>query len=122
MEIEDQFINQLQDPNIRGVTILGGEPMDQVHDEDLLNLVQRIKKETSLSLWIYSGYTYEEIIEHPKRRAILSYCDVLVDGKFIENLKDLKLRFRGSKNQRIIDVGLSLEKGEVCLITDEVKE
>ena len=120
-EIEEQFINQLKDPNISGVTIIGGEPLDQIQDEDLLNLVKRIKIETGLNLWIYSGYTFEEIIQHPKRHAILSYCDVLVDGKFIADLKDWKLRFRGSQNQRIIDIGLSLKTGQVSLKTEEVK-
>ena len=90
--------------------------MDQVRDNDLLNLVKRIKEETNQTIWIYSGYTYEEIIAHPKTRAILSYCDVLVDGPFVENLKNLKLRFRGSSNQRIIDVQKSIKNGIVSLL------
>ncbi|MDE5978026.1 MAG: anaerobic ribonucleoside-triphosphate reductase activating protein [Turicibacter sp.] len=114
-EVEDQFINHLNTPNVRGVTILGGEPMDQVQDQDLLYLVKRIKKETTQTIWIYSGYTFEEIVAHEKRYAILKVCDVLVDGRFIEELKDLNLRFRGSKNQRIIDIKKSLAEEKVCL-------
>ena len=83
---------------------------------DLLDLVKRIKKETKKGIWIYSGYTYEEIMAHPKTRAILSYCDVLVDGPFIESLKSLNLRFKGSSNQRIIDIQASLENKKVCLL------
>ena len=115
-DVEDQFINHLTNPNVHGVTILGGEPMDQVRDNDLLNLVQRIKEETKQNIWIYSGYTFEEIMAHPKTRAILMHCDVLVDGPFVENLKNLKLRFRGSSNQRIIDIQKSLQEGQVCVL------
>jgi len=117
-EVENQFIDQLKNPNIQGVSILGGEPMDQISTNELLTLVKRIKKEIGLNIWIYSGYTYEEILKNPKRREILNYCDVLVDGKFIKELKDLKLKFRGSKNQRIIDVKQSQEKQEVCVLGD----
>ena len=117
-EVEDDFIKHLKNPNVAGVTILGGEPMDQVRDNDLLHLVQRIKSETNQNIWIYSGYTFEEIMAHPKTKAILMYCDVLVDGPFIQELKNLKLRFRGSSNQRIINVAQSLEKGQVCLLED----
>ena len=92
--------------------------MDQVRDNDLLHLVQRIKSETNQNIWFYSGYTFEEIMAHPKTKAILMYCDVLVDGPFIQELKNLKLRFRGSSNQRIINVAQSLEKGQVCLLED----
>lgn len=115
-DVEDNFVNHLMNPNVHGVTILGGEPMDQIRDNDLLYLLERIKRETGQNVWIYSGYTFEEIVSHPKRRAILSYCDVLVDGPFIGKLKDLKLRFKGSRNQRIINVQKSLKEGHVCLL------
>jgi len=114
----DAFIDMISDPQIKGITILGGEPMDQVHDDDLLNLVRRIKKEIGKDLWIYSGYTFEQIIAHEKRKKILSFCDVLVDGLFVEELKDLRLKFRGSSNQRIVDVRASLETGNVTLMTE----
>ena len=118
-EVENQFIHQLKNPNIQGVTILGGEPMDQITNMDLLNLVKRIKEETKLNLWIYSGYTFEEILENKLRCEILSYCDVLVDGKFVKEQKDLKLKFRGSKNQRIIDVKSSLKQKQVYLLSED---
>ncbi|ADZ83732.1 anaerobic ribonucleoside-triphosphate reductase activating protein [Cellulosilyticum lentocellum DSM 5427] len=112
---EATFMNYLNDPNVHGVTFLGGEPMEQIEDEDFLNLLKRIKRETNHSIWIYSGYTYEAIITHSKRLALLKWCDVLVDGPYIESLKDLTLRFRGSSNQRIIDVKASLASEKVVL-------
>ena len=116
-EAEDTFLSYIKDENVHGVTILGGEPMQQTKDDDLLNLLRRIKQETNETIWIYSGYTYEEILKEPKRRQILELCDVLVDGRFVEALKDLKLRFRGSSNQSIIDVQASLTSGEKVLLT-----
>ena len=116
-EAEDTFLSYIEDENVHGVTILGGEPMQQTKDDDLLNLLRRIKQETNEIIWIYSGYTYEEILKEPKRRQILELCDVLVDGRFVEALKDLKLRFRGSSNQNIIDVQASLTSGEKVLLT-----
>lgn len=65
-----------------------------------------------------SGYTYEEILENEKRTELLKLCDVLVDGRFVEELKDLKLKFRGSSNQRIIDVKKSMEQGKVVLFME----
>ncbi|BEH91653.1 MAG: anaerobic ribonucleoside-triphosphate reductase activating protein [Turicibacter sp.] len=115
-EIEDKFIEHIKNPNVHGVTILGGEPMDQVRDTDLKDLVCRIKEETGQNIWIYSGYTFEEIMMHKKTKEILKYCDILVDGPFIEEQKDLRLRFKGSKNQRIIDVQKTLSEGKVTLL------
>lgn len=115
-EVEDRFIAHLKNPNVHGVTILGGEPMDQVHDNDLKDLVRRIKEETAQNIWIYSGYTFEEIMNHKKAREILNYCDVLVDGPFIEEQKDLTLRFKGSRNQRIIDIPKTFTEGKVVLL------
>jgi len=114
----DEFIEMISDPHIKGVTLLGGEPMEQIHDEDLLNLVKRIKEETDKDLWVYSGYTFEQIMENEKRKEILTFCDVLVDGLFVEELKDLRLKFRGSSNQRIIDVQASLKTGTVTLMAE----
>jgi len=106
----------VNDPQIKGVTILGGEPLDQIKDDDLLKLLTRIKGETGKNIWLYSGYTFEQIVAHKKRKEILACCDVLVDGLFVEELKNLKLKFRGSANQRIIDVSPSLASDEVQLL------
>ena len=115
-EIEDKFIEHIKNPNVHGVMNLGGESMDQVRDNDLKDLVCRIKEETGQNIWIYSGYMFEEIMMYKKTKEILKYCDVLVDGPFIEEQKDLRLRFKGSKNQRIIDVQKTLSEGKVTLL------
>lgn len=115
---EDQFLSYAQNSNVHGVTILGGEPMQQTMDSDLLYLLRRIKAETDHNIWIYSGYTFDQIIKDPKKLELLTYCDVLVDGPFIVSQKDITLRFRGSQNQRIIDVKTSLIRKEVTLLED----
>ncbi len=114
-EEEAVFMGHVNNPNSHGVTLLGGEPMDQTQDDDLIHLLQRIKGETDKSIWVYSGYTFEQIMADDKKKAMLMLVDVLVDGRFVEVLKDIKLQFRGSSNQRIIDVQASLRCGEVVL-------
>lgn len=115
-KVRDGFIEHLNAGIVKGVTILGGEPFDQIQDEDLFELLKTIRKETHCDIWIYSGYTLEQILKNEKRRKILEQCDVLVDGPFVETLKDLKLRFRGSSNQRVINIPETLIKGEVVLV------
>jgi len=115
-EAEDNFIEMISDSQVKGITLLGGEPLDQIHDDDLLSLVKRIKSETGKNIWLYSGYTFEQILQHEKRKEILSFCDALVDGLFVEELKDLKLKFKGSSNQRIINIQKSLAGGEVQIL------
>lgn len=114
-ELEDKYISYLKMEYISGATVLGGEPMQQIMDNDLINLLKRINREVNKPIWIFSGYTFEQIIVNPKRLEILQECEVLVDGKFEEDLKDLRLKFKGSSNQRIINVQKSLKKGEVVL-------
>lgn len=113
---EETFVELAKDPYIQGITILGGEPMDQIQDDHLLNLLSRLRQETTQPIWIYSGYTYEEILENHKRSDLLRQCDVLVDGKFLLAEKDLRLHYRGSRNQRIIDVPKSLASNQVIEI------
>lgn len=103
-DIEDNFIRQVMNPNIVGVNILGGEPMDQIRDKDLSNLLKRIKLETNKSIWLWSGYLYENILSSNDRNDILKYVDVLIDGRFELNKRNISLKYRGSSNQRVIDV------------------
>ena len=112
-EVEDKFMKYVLDDNTKGVSILGGEPLMQTMDDSLLNLLKRIKKETNKEIWLWSGYTYEEAILSEKRREILDYVDVLVDGRFEEENKSLLIKFRGSTNQRIIDLNKTREEGKI---------
>ncbi|KXA27840.1 anaerobic ribonucleoside-triphosphate reductase activating protein [Peptoniphilus harei] len=109
----DEVIEDLKLDEVKGLTVLGGEPFQ--NEVDLLQVLRDIKKEVQKDIWIFSGYTYEEILKDQDKKKLLEECDVLVDGRFVEALKDLSLRFRGSSNQRIIDIKKSLEANEVVL-------
>ncbi|MDD7363181.1 MAG: anaerobic ribonucleoside-triphosphate reductase activating protein [Peptoniphilus sp.] len=106
-ETTRELIAYLSRPEVAGLTLLGGEPMENTWLADVL---ETVRKAVDKSVWIYSGYTFEEILEDPDKKRLLALCDVLVDGPFIEELKNLKLAFRGSENQRILDVQKSLEQ------------
>jgi anaerobic ribonucleoside-triphosphate reductase activating protein len=122
-EVENDIIESLKPSHIAGLTILGGEPMEIANQKEIRPLLERIRKEIPrATIWIYSGYLWEELTDETNRRchgedtdAILSKTDVLVDGEFMQDKKNLMLRFRGSENQRVIDVKSTLEKGEVVL-------
>ena len=115
-ETEDEFIQLTKNKQIKGVNILGGEPMQQIMDDTLLNLLKRIKLETDKPILLWSGYTFEEIVNNPKRLEILREVDVLIDGKFQVDKRDIMLKYRGSSNQRVIDVKKSLEQGNIVEI------
>ena len=89
------------------VTFSGGDPMLQA--ASLLPLARRIKEEAHKNIWCYTGYTFETLLHNPRQAKLLEYIDVLVDGKFKEELRDEDLYFRGSSNQRLIDVQASLK-------------
>ena len=121
-ETEDRIISWLKPDYIEGLTILGGEPLEYVNQKDLLPFLERVREECpGKNIWCYTGYVYEQDILRrmvPKWKEtsrILSLIDVLVDGPFVEEEKDIRLRFRGSANQRIIDVKESLKKREPVL-------
>lgn len=109
-----EVIEHLSESVNNGLTILGGEPFQNV--PDLTLVVREIRSHTSKSIWVYSGYIFEQILEDNKKLELLKLCDVLVDGLFINSLKDLSLKFRGSSNQRIIDIKKSLEHNQVILL------
>lgn len=109
----DEVIEDLKLDEVKGLTVLGGEPFQ--NEVDLLQVIRDIKKEVQKEIWIFSGYTYEEILKDEDKKKLLEECDILVDGRFVEALKDLSLRFRGSSNQRIIDIKKSLEANKVVL-------
>lgn len=115
-EIEDEFILQVKNTNILGVNILGGEPMEQIEDNSLPSLLKRIKNETNKSIWLWSGYRYEDILNCNEKSNILYYVDVLIDGRFELDKRNISLRYRGSTNQRVIDVAKSREVNKVVEI------
>lgn len=111
-EIENKFLNLISRPFIERVSILGGEPLSQSYE--LFLLISKIKEcHPGIKVWIYSGYTIEEILNSRERTKGIIGADVLVDGRFDTNKKDINLKFKGSSNQRIIDIQNTLLKGEI---------
>ena len=97
------------------VTFTGGDPM--LHPEGFTQLARLIKSKTDKSIWCYTGYRFEQLLVHPTQRALVELCDVIVDGPYIESQRDLSLPFRGSRNQRLIDVAPSLQSGNISLVS-----
>ena len=108
MEIEDKFIELCKNPHITAVSILGGEPLQQ--DDDLLKLLKRIKLEVNKPISLWTGYKFENIPEDKKK--ILKYVDEITDGQFIEELKDFRLKFKGSSNQKTYKIGIDDLEGD----------
>lgn len=115
----DEIIKELKPDHISGLTLLGGEPLAPENQSEVRNLISQVRKTLPRkTIWCYSGFTYEFLTEHmakhlPHTRQILQNIDVLIDGRFEQDLLDLKLKFRGSRNQRVIAVPATLEKGEI---------
>ena len=121
-EVEDKIIASLAPDYVDGLTLLGGEPMEKSNQRALLPLVKRVKAlYPDKDIWCYTGYTLEtDLLKDSRARCevtdeFLSYIDVLVDGEFVEAMRDLTLLFRGSRNQRLIDLKETLKKGETVL-------
>ena len=116
----EYIFSTFKNPVLSGLTILGGEPMEPENQRGLLPFLRRLKNEyPNKTVWLYTGNLYEELVgecgEHPKcidiTEELLSYVDVLVDGRFVEERHRLGLRFRGSDNQRIIDMNKTRKSG-----------
>ena len=110
---EIMFVFRSFENGYDGLSILGGEPFDNYIVSTILIDTFRNEFGNTKTIWIYSGYTYEQILQDKNKMRILSKCDVLVDGKFIKELYNPNLKFRGSMNQRIIDVVKSLKQNKV---------
>ena len=124
-ETIDTLITMLRPSYIRGLTLLGGEPFEPQNQEAVVRLLRQVKRELpEKSIWAFSGYLFDRDILSGRlgdTAEYLSYLDVLVDGPFVEAKKNLSLRFRGSENQRIIDVQASLKTGTIVLWDDNQK-
>ena len=121
-EVEERILKELKPDYIRGLTLLGGEPMEPENQEGLLSFLERVKEQyPGKDIWCYTGYVFETDIlgkmlkTVPQTARILELVDVLVDGPFVEEKKDITLLFRGSSNQRLIDMKETRRMGSVVL-------
>lgn len=121
-ELEQKIIDELSQPYYTGLTILGGEPFEPSNQQGLIGLIRRVKEELpGKTIWMYTGFTYDVDLVPGGRKytdvtdEILDSIDTLVDGKFILAKKNIMLNFRGSENQRIIDMRKTRESGEIIL-------
>ncbi|HIS59993.1 MAG TPA: anaerobic ribonucleoside-triphosphate reductase activating protein [Candidatus Faecousia faecipullorum] len=121
-EVMDKIVDMMRPDYIKGLTLLGGEPFEPQNQQGIVQLLRKVKAQLpQKSIWAFSGYLFDKDITSGRlgdTREYLSYLDVLVDGPFVEARKNLSLRFRGSENQRLIDVPASLESGKVVLWQD----
>ena len=124
-ETEEEIFRLMEPPYISGLTLLGGEPLEYENQQALAPFLKKVKDRfPGKTIWCYTGYLFEEdilnrmLVEWECTKAILDCLDVLVDGPYVEEEKELGLRFRGSKNQRIIDVKRSLKEGKTKLWED----
>lgn len=121
-ETEEYIIGLMKQDYIKGLTVLGGEPFEPQNQRALLPFLRKIKKiYPAKSIWYFSGFTYEELTTdgtHPYcevTEELLSLGDVLVDGRYVDELRNISLRFRGSENQRLIDLGETRKTGKITL-------
>ncbi len=125
-EVADSIVESLRPSYVAGLTLLGGEPMEPENQRVLVGLLERVREELpDKTIWCFTGDLLEDLLDpsSPRRCEVtdrmLACIDVLVDGPFVLALKDITLRFRGSSNQRLIDLPATLAKGEVVLWQDE---
>lgn len=120
-ETERYVLSLLAPPHIAGLTLLGGEPFEPENQRELLPFLKRVKTAfPQKTIWAFSGFTLEELLGNSRGRCevtaeLLSLIDVLVDGRYVDELKDISLRFRGSSNQRIIDLPETLKSRNIIL-------
>ena len=134
-EVEDKFMELASKPYIKRISLLGGECLADENLDEILSLVNKLRLTLpEKTIWLYTGYEWEKIMwsrmPHPphntseeflrwnQRHEIVSKCDVVIDGRYIEEQRDISLKWRGSSNQRVIDVKKSLEQNEVVLYCD----
>lgn len=119
-QFDDDAINEiyteLDKDYISGLTLSGGDPLNEANVNEIIKLVTDVKeKYPNKNIWLYTGYTWDEVVADKMRYKIVSMCDVVVDGRFVEELADVNYPWAGSTNQRVIDVQETLKKGEIVL-------
>lgn len=116
-QANDELFEQLSKPYINGLTLSGGDPMHIANREAIHNLLQSVLEHfgQSKTIWLYTGYTIEQILDDDTMAPILDYVSVLVDGQFVNNLADTNYHWAGSTNQRVIDVQQTLKEGRIVL-------
>lgn len=123
-ELQDEIISNIKKrPFISGITLSGGDPLHHNNISDVFDLIAKLKdKFPDKNIWLYTGYRFEDVMNSPLRdmtttlrRRIVEICDVLVDGRYVDELRDLTLRFCGSGNQRVIDVKKTLKENKIVL-------
>ncbi len=121
-ETEESILKELDKSYIQGLSLLGGEPLEYVNQKGLLSLVKKAKeRHPEKTIWCYTGYKFDDDVmgdmfnKWPETKELVSNFDIVVDGKYDEDLRDLNLKFKGSSNQRIIDVQKTLENNEIIL-------
>ena len=124
-ETEEKLLSMLEPSYINGLTVLGGEPFEPSNQRALLPFLRQVRERfPQKNIWCFTGFTLEELRSEGFRARceatdeLLALLDVLVDGRFVEELKDISLRFRGSSNQRLIDLKASRAAGELCFLPD----
>lgn len=124
-EVEEKVMESLEPPYVAGLSVLGGEPMEPENQEGLVGFLERVRDRfgSEKSIWMYSGHTWEQLAPGGAWNLgdvtdrILDTLDVLVDGPFVQDLHDITLRFRGSSNQRLIDVPATLVSPDGSIVT-----
>lgn len=130
-EVKKKFLELTDKPYIKRISLLGGECLAEENLDDILDLVNEIRLlYPNKSIWIYSGYDYQKVMRQLpnlatkenynmyKRQQIISQCDVMIDGKYIDSQRDITLKWRGSSNQRVIDVKKTLQQNRIILYCD----
>lgn len=125
-EAKKELFDALDKPYIQGITFSGGHPLENENVETIYSLIKEIKEKfPTKDIWLYTGYTLDQIfptvvtddfdINRFYRRTIVLMCDVVVDGKYVEELRDITLKWKGSSNQRVIDIGKTVRRNEIVL-------
>lgn len=114
---KQELFESLDKPYIQGITFSGGHPLEEKNISEVYELIMEIRnKLPEKDIWLYTGYKFEDIKQ--SHRKVLEQCDVVVDGKYVDELRDITLKWRGSKNQRVIDIKKTLNENKIVLYED----